>query len=165
MNFLLSVMTVSICTAMGFYFSRRLRLREEQLCEALLLIKELIVQIRYTNAKIGDILKNSAENAAYQNLYFVTDCFLLKENEDFHEIWSEGVKKQIFLNQRDKELLLALGEHLGETDSEGQLSFLELTEAMLVEQREEAREERGAKGRMYRSVGLLCGLAAGILVL
>ena len=165
MNFMLAAMMIMLCTAMGFYFSSRLKAREERLCTTLLLIKELTVQIRYTNAKIGDILKSAAENTAYQNLSFVTDCLSLNENEDFHRVWSEGVEKQLFLNQRDKELLFSLGEHLGETDSEGQLSFLEITEAMLSEQREEARAERGAKGRMYRSVGLLCGLAMGIMVL
>lgn len=165
MNLPISAIMIIICTVMGYYFSKRLKMREEQLCETLLFIKELTVQIRYTNAKIGDILKNASDNIAYRNLYFVTDCILLNENEDFHLIWQEGVKKQPFLNQRDKELLFALGEHLGETDSEGQLSFLEMTEAMLAEQREEAREERSTKSKMYRSVGLLCGLALGIMVL
>ena len=165
MNLMLSAVMILLCTAMGFYFSKSLKEREERLCSVLLLIKELTVQIRYTNAKIGDILKSAAENSAYRNLYFVTDCLFLNENEDFHKTWSEGIKRQAFLNQRDKELLFALGERLGETDSEGQLSFLEMTEAMLSEQREEAREERSAKSRMYRSVGLLCGLAMGIMVL
>lgn len=165
MNLLLSAMIIILCTFMGFYFSKRLKAREEQLCTTLLLIKELTVQIRYTNAKIGDILKSAAENSAYQSLSFVTDCLFLDESKDFHIIWSEGVKKEAFLNQRDKELLFALGERLGETDSEGQLSFLEMTEAMLSEQREEARNDRNTKSRMYRSVGLLCGLAIGIMVL
>lgn len=165
MNIPISAVMIFFCTAAGFYFSKRLKMREAQLCASLLLIKELIVQIRYTNAKIGDVLKTAAENTAYKNLFFVTDCLLLDENEDFHRVWQEGVKKQAYLNQRDKELLFALGEHLGETDSEGQLSFLEMTETMLAEQREEAREERSAKSRMYRSVGILCGLALGIMVL
>lgn len=165
MNLLLSLMIILLCTSMGFYLSKRLKEREERLCSVLLLIKELIVQIRYTNAKIGDILKNAAVNCSYKDLYFVTDCLYLKENEDFHKAWSEGVKKQMFLNPRDKELLFALGEHLGETDLEGQLSFLEITEALLSEQREEARKEHSTKSKMYRSVGLLCGLAMGIMLL
>ena len=165
MNLFYSAAAVLFCTASGFYFSKKLKEREERLCSVLMLVKELSVQIRYTNAKIGDMLKSASQNSAYGKLSFVTECALLNENEDVHRVWSEGVKKQPFLDQRDRELLLSLGEHLGETDSEGQLSFLEMTESMLSEQREEARENYGKKSGMYRSVGLLCGLAAGIIVL
>ncbi len=165
MNLLFSAAAILFCTASGFYFSKKLKEREERLSSILLLVNEISVQIRYTNAKIGDMLKNASQNTAYCKLSFVTDCAGLNENEDFHKTWSEGVKKQPFLNRRDKELLLSLGEHLGETDSEGQLSFLEMTGSMLSEQREEARENYGKKSGMYRSVGLLCGLAAGIMVL
>ncbi len=145
MNLFYSAAAVLFCTASGFYFSKKLKEREERLCSVLMLVKELSVQIRYTNAKIGDMLKSASQNSAYGKLSFVTECALL--------------------DQRDRELLLSLGEHLGETDSEGQLSFLEMTESMLSEQREEARENYGKKSGMYRSVGLLCGLAAGIIVL
>ena len=165
MNLFFSAAVVLFCTAAGMYFSKRLKEREGQLCAVLLFIKELTVQIRYTNSKIGDVLKEASTNAAYQKLFFITDCSVISENDDFHKIWSEGVKKQPFLDQRDKELLFALGERLGETDADGQLSFLELTEAMLSAQREEAREDYSKKSRMYRSVGLLCGLALGITVL
>ncbi len=145
MNLFYSAAAVLFCTASGFYFSKKLKEREERLCSVLMLVKELSVQIRYTNAKIGEMLKSASQNSAYGKLSFVTDCALLNENEDFHKVWSEGVKKQPFLEQRDRELLLSLGEHLGETDSEGQLSFLEMTESMLSEQREEARENYGKK--------------------
>lgn len=165
MNFVFSAAAVMLCTAAGMYLSKRLKEREGQLCAALLFVKELTVQIRYTNSKICDILKEASSNAAYRKLGFITDCASKSENGDFHGIWSEGVKNQPFLNQRDKELLLALGERLGETDTDGQLAFLEMTEAMLAAQREDAREDYVKKSRMYRSVGLLCGLALGITVL
>lgn len=165
MNLAFSGAAVLFCTAVGLYFSKRLKEREGQLCAALLFVRELAVRIRYTNSKIGDVLKEASLNPAYQKLLFITDCASVSENADYHKIWSDGVKKQPFLNQRDKELLFALGERLGETDTDGQLSFLELTEAMLAAQREEAKEDYVKKSRMYRSVGLLCGLALGITVL
>ncbi|MCM1053949.1 MAG: stage III sporulation protein AB [Bacteroides sp.] len=165
MNLFFSAAAVALCTAAGMYFSKRLKEREGTLCAALLFVKELTVLIRYTNSRIGDVLRAASSNAAYGKLIFITDCSSVCENGDFHRLWNEGVKKQPFLNQRDKELLLSLGERLGETDADGQLSFLEMTEAMLTVQRDEAREDRVKKSRMYRSVGLLCGLALGITVL
>lgn len=165
MNVALSAAVVLFAAAVGLYFSKRLKEREKQLSAALLFVKELSVQIRYTNSKIYSILNSAAYSGTYSDLFFIKDCAALKENEDFHPVWDKGVKKQFFLHERDRELLAALGERLGETDCDGQIAFLEMTEEMLKKQCDEAHEEYMQKSKMYRSVGLLCGLALGIMVL
>ena len=165
MNILFSAITVLFGAATGIWFSKRLKEREHFMSSVILLIKELTVQIKYTNSEIGTMLKNAAQNQAYQNLLFVTSCISISENGNFHDLWNDGVKKQPYLTLADRELLFALGDRLGETDLDGQLSFLELTCEMLKKQQGEAAENYRKKGRMYRSVGLLCGLAAGIMVL
>ena len=58
-----------------------------------------------------------------------------------------------------------LGDSLGQTDTEGQLSFLAMYEELIKKNLEQAAKMYAEKGRMYRSVGLLCGLAVGIMVL
>ena len=165
MNLFFSAITVLFGAAAGIWFSRRLKERERFMSSVILLINELTVQIKYTNTEIGTMLKHASRNQAYQNLLFVTSCTDINENGDFHPLWNEGVKKQPYLTPADRELLLALGDRLGETDLDGQLSFLELTCEMLKKQQQEAAENYRKKGRMYRSVGFLCGLALGIMVL
>ena len=165
MNILLSGITIFFGAATGVWFSKRLKERERFMSSVILLIKELTVQIRYTNTEIGVILKTASQNEAYQNLLFIAACANISENGDFHPLWNDGVKKQPYLTPADRELLFALGDRLGETDLDGQLSFLELTCEMLKKQQQEASENYRKKGRMYRSVGFLCGLAAGIMVL
>ena len=86
MNLLFSAAAVLFCTASGFYFSKKLKEREDRLCSVMLLLKEISVQIRYTNAKIGDMLRAASQNSAYAKLSFITDCAFLSENEDFHNI-------------------------------------------------------------------------------
>ena len=165
MNIFFSAITVLFGAAAGIWFSKRLKEREHFISTVILLIKELTVQIKYTKSEIGAMLKNAAHNQAYQSLLFVTSCVNLSENGDFHPLWNDGVKKQPCLTPADRELLFALGDRLGETDLDGQLSFLELTCEMLKVKQQEAAESYRQKGRMYRSVGILCGLAAGIMVL
>lgn len=165
MNIFLSAIAVLFGAAAGIWFSKRLKERERFISSVILLIKELTVQIKYTNTEIGVMLKAASQNEAYQNLLFVTSCADISENGDFHPLWNDGVKKQPFLTPADRELLFALGDRLGETDLDGQLSFLELTCELLKKQQQEAAENYRQKGRMYRSVGLLCGLALGIMVL
>lgn len=131
----------------------------------MMLIKEFIVRIRYTNAQIGDILLSASQNEAYGDLLFVIDCASIQENGDFHSIWNKGVSNQQCLTARDKELLIMLGDKLGETDADGQITFLEMILEMMTKQQQEASENYRQKGRMYRSVGALCGLAVGIMIL
>lgn len=165
MNIFLSAIAVLFGAAAGIWFSKRLKERERFMSSVILLIKELTVQIKYTNTEIGTMLKSASQNEAYQNLLFVTSCLDIGENGDFHPLWNDGVKKQPYLTPTDRELLFALGNRLGETDLDGQLSFLELTCEQLKKQQQDAAENYRQKGRMYRSVGLLCGLALGIMVL
>lgn len=165
MNLLLSVILAVFGTAVGIYFSFRLKERERVMSAALLFIKELAVRIRYTNAEIGEMLRTAADNEEYGRLIFISCCTDIGEGGNFHGKWKEGVKSQPYLTARDRELLTALGERLGETDCDGQLSFLEMTEELIKGQREQAAADYTNKGKLYRSVGLLCGLAAGIMLL
>lgn len=165
MNILLAVIIAAFGGFAGLFFSLRLKEREKTMSSVLLLIKELTVQIRYTNTEIGDILIAAAKNEEFNGLYFVCECNKLEEKGNFHLLWKEGVKKQPFLEAKDRELLYSLGDSLGQTDTEGQLSFLEMYEEMIKKNLEQAARDYAEKGRMYRSVGLLCGLATGIMVL
>ena len=165
MNLFFSATTVLFGAATGIWFSKGLKERERFISSVILLIKELTVQIKYTNSEIGTMLKQAAQTETYRHLLFVTACKDIAENGDFHPLWNDGVKKQPYLTSADRELLFSLGDKLGETDLDGQLSFLELTYEMLKKQQQEASENYRKKGRMYRSVGILCGLAAGIIVL
>ncbi len=165
MNIFLSGVLVLFGTAVGVYFSYRLKERERIMSAAELLIKELEVRIRYTNSEIVKILAEAANNEAYEKLAFIACFKSADEIENFHGIWNDGVKGQPFITPHDKELLTALGDRLGETDCGGQLSFLEMTGEMIRAQREQAAADYSGKGKMYKSVGVLCGLAVGIMVL
>lgn len=165
MNIFLAVIFAAFGGFAGLFFSLRLKEREKTMSSVLLLIKELTVQIRYTNREIGEILTAAAENGELNGLYFVSECSRLDKNGNFHPLWREGVRKQPFLAAKDRELLISLGDSLGQTDTEGQLSFLEMYEELIKKNLEQAAKDYADKGRMYRSVGLLCGLAAGITVL
>ncbi len=165
MNILLAVISAAFGGFIGLFFSFKLKEREKIMSSVLLLTKELSVQIRYTNAEIGEILSSAAAKEEYKGLCFIEECIKLNENDNFHLHWREGVKKQPFLTEKDRELLYSLGESLGQTDTEGQLSFLEMYQELIKKRLDQAAKDYTDKGRMYRSVGLLCGLAAGIMIL
>ena len=165
MNIVLSVIMAAFGAAVGLYFSFRLKEREKVMSEVMLLIKELTVQIRYTNSEIGEMLRGAARNEAYERLLFVSLCGDAENGDNFHVKWNEGVKNQPYLTSRDREVLTALGSRLGETDRDGQITFLEMTEELVRGQKEQASADYLNKGKLYRSVGILCGLAVGIMII
>ena len=67
------------------------------------------------------------------------------------------------LSPEVKEVLLELGEELGTTDLEGQLSALSQAHIQLQRFQDTYRVTYQKKGKLYRSLGLLAGLLLAVL--
>jgi stage III sporulation protein AB len=97
-------------------------------------------------------------------LDFIKELVSISENEaDIHKAWSEAVKKSVFGNE-EREIMLLFGNMLGTSDINGQVSAIELYKKRLDNLFNELKTEYESKGRMYRSVGVLIGIMAGILL-
>jgi len=69
------------------------------------------------------------------------------------------------INEEDKNVLKNLSKLLGKTDMEGQVNQIEITETFLDEQIAKAEEEKKKSEKMYRSLGVIIGLAIVIILL
>lgn len=69
------------------------------------------------------------------------------------------------LKQEDKNVLANLENLLGKTSIEGQLSEIELMEQFLDKQIGIAEEERQKNEKLYRSLGVMAGLAIAIILI
>lgn len=69
------------------------------------------------------------------------------------------------LHAGDLELLEGLADSLGASDVSTQLAYLALLETRLQERLEAAKEAQRSKGRMYRTLGVLCGIVVDIIIL
>ncbi|MCL2355178.1 MAG: stage III sporulation protein AB, partial [Oscillospiraceae bacterium] len=69
------------------------------------------------------------------------------------------------INEEDKNVLMNLSKLLGKTDIQGQVSQIEITESFLDEQITKAEGERIKSEKMYRSLGIIMGLAIVIILL
>lgn len=84
------------------------------------------------------------------------------------EAWNsalEQLKADLCLQQEDIDILQRFGDQLGNSDKEGQARFIRLTQLQLREEEKKARAIREKYNRMYRSLGLLGGIALAILLL
>ncbi|MEG2814197.1 MAG: stage III sporulation protein AB [Oscillospiraceae bacterium] len=86
--------------------------------------------------------------------------------KNFPQIWKEQIdNSQINLFDGDKLLILSLGDILGSYELNSQIESIELQEKLLEEKINEAREKFLQLGKLYRSLGILLGIACGILIL
>ena len=86
-------------------------------------------------------------------------------DDDISASWCEAAHRAVFLNESDKNILIGVGEQIGGTDIEGQLSMLAMSKTLAEQNLLQAENEYRIKGRMLRTVWSLCGLAAGIMVI
>ena len=84
------------------------------------------------------------------------------------EAWDlavEDSKDFMSLNKEDINLIKSLGNMLGKTDVNGQISEITVSIGFIDSQIEKAEEECKKNERMYKSLGSIAGLAIVIILL
>ena len=88
------------------------------------------------------------------------------QNMSAGEAWENAVQKSdTNLTKEDIQVLLMLSKMLGQTDVEGQISQIEVTETFLEKQIAEAVEEKNKNEKLYRKLGTTIGLAIVIILI
>ena len=153
-------------TLTGILKSLELKNDCEMSAETERLVNSICTLIRYQATDVYELsamLKNSAE---FERLTFIgelPECYIM--GEDFHRQWCKAVERQKNLRSDQKKLLCELGRVLGTSDIDGQISALELISRSAEQLTEKYGEEYRKKGRLYRSIGVLAGVTAGIMVI
>lgn len=119
-----------------------------------LTLQEIYNQIYEDNKNnIGKIFKNASEK--------------MNDNEA-SMAWNLALDEAIettSLTKEDIDNLKNLGKMLGNTNIEGQISQIELTEHLLKEQIKEAQEEKRKNAKLYKTLGVTTGLALAIILM
>ena len=69
------------------------------------------------------------------------------------------------ITNEDKMALANLGKLLGKTDLKGQIEQIEMTEDFLDEQIRKARSKMNKNEKLYRTLGMVVGLAIVIILI
>ena len=154
-----------LCGAMaGMACSGKLRMkleRTEKLCSFL---REMGVLMQYQMSTLGELLDTFSNRSVYQEFQFLSQTAAhMQQQTPFVQAWSEQVQAEKHLPSEVKEVLLELGEELGTTDLEGQLSALSQAHIQLQRFQDTYRVTYQKKGKLYHSLGLLAGLLLAVL--
>lgn len=130
------------------------------------MLEDISLMIEYDAAEVWDIMKRLRCNKRFEELGFLKAVHSEKET-DFSFLWEKSVSEcnYDFLNNEEIEFINDIGRKLGKTDICGQLNTIKYEKNEVEMMLKNAEKEYIAKGRLYRSLGVLCGAFIAILLI
>ena len=145
----------------GCYAASRLRTQADQLRLLRQMILAMMSELKHTLPLVPDLLRSLAAENEYQSLEFLQ--YAAQNAERFPECWTEALKTDNALSDNVRSILQTVGNTLGSTTLEGQLSALELCAEQIEKLQETHEEQVKQRGKLYQSCGILGGIFLVIL--
>ena len=153
------------CTLVGKNLSKKFVMRVKELEEMKNALSMFQTKIQFTFEPIPEIFEEIAKHSQKN----IGQIFLIAKEKMKNDTASKAFEEAIEesdsnLNQEDRYVLKTLSKLLGQTDVEGQISQIEITQKFLEEQLKEAREEKQKNEKLYSKLGTTIGLAIVIIL-
>ena len=121
-------------------------------------------KIEFTHEPIKNIFE-SISHIIYQdkdNVFLNTNI----QDDSLYNSWSKAVDmtKKGF-NNEDIKIIKSFGKLLGKTDINGQINEIELTLKLIEKQIENAEKEREKNSKLYKTLGITCGIGICIILI
>ena len=155
-------------TSIGFLVSKKYEYRVCELKEFKNAMNMLETKIKFTYEPLNDIFKEISGNLQEKIsiIFSKTSEYMKQTNtKDAWNISIEEEKENLSFNKEDFNIIKNLGNMLGKTDVEGQVSEIELTSNFLDMQITKAEDERRKNEKLYRNLGTIVGLAIVIILI
>lgn len=167
LKFILLVLIVLVSAKIGFLKSESYKIREDNLKkinEALLYLK---TKIEFTYEPIKNIFEEISKVVfdGKDNIFKVA-VENMNENGSINESWINAV--DVFENnfkREDIEIIKSFGKLLGRTDKKGQISEIEVTRICIEKNIILAEKEKEKNGKLYKTLGIVSGFAASIILI
>lgn len=160
-----SVIIVTACTFVGVELSKELMGRVKVLEEWLHALMQIQNYICYTKMPLADIYEQLEKSEGEVSGFFAR----VRQNLDLERstgaLWKLELEGVHYLSKEDKEILSQLSETLGQSDSESQVSQIELTQNRLVQNLCDAKERAKRDAKMYRALSFFTGVGIAILLI
>lgn len=165
-KYLLLIVIFSLSTAIGLIISKMYENRVNELKEFKSIFNIMKTKIKFTYEPLREIFLQISKdnNTKIEKIFGQMACQI--QYEQVEKVWSTAIQKaDISINQEDKNIIKKLGKLLGQTDVEGQISEIEVTENFLDMQIEKAEDEKKKNQKMYKTLGVVLGLVFVIILI
>ena len=150
----------------GKYIANTYKYRLQELEEIKNALNIFKTKIKFTYSPIPEIFEEISKTTT-QNISKIFSNAKEKMKDQTADIaWKEAVENsKSNLNEEDKQAITTLSKLLGMTDTEGQISQIEVTESFLEKQIKQAQEEKNKNEKLYKKLGTTIGLAIVIILI
>lgn len=154
-----------LSTAIGFLISKSYQNRVLELKEFKSILNIIKTKIRFTYEPLAEIFRQVAKDNESEIEKIFGQMANQVSDYQVKEVWENCIQDaDISIKQEDKDVLKKLGKLLGQTDVDGQISEIEVTETFLDMQIENAEEEKKKNQKMYKTLGIVAGLVFVIIL-
>ena len=150
-------------TALGLSAAARLDARTERIRLLRRFLQAAVSELQCSLPTVAALLRMLAAQEAFCSLRFLQDA--AADADRFPDCWPEALRADRSLTAEERAVLETVGQTLGSTTLEGQISALALCQARLETMEHDAAALAGRKGTLYRSMGLLGSMFLAILLL
>ena len=162
---MLLILIFSLSSAIGIMIAKVYENRVKELKEFKNVLNIMKTKMKFTYEPLEEIFKEISSN----NSTKIEEIFGKMSNQILYEqvknVWEDCIQEaDISINQEDKDVLKKLGKLLGQTDVEGQVSEIDVTQSFLDVQIEKAEEEKKKNQKMYKTLGIVVGLVFVIIL-
>lgn len=121
-------------------------------------------KLEFTYEPVSEIFKEISE-LVYSDKDNIFKSYVDNMKEDFENSWNLAVAENSFsLTKEDIQVISSFGNLLGKTDLNGQLNEVELANNFLDKQILDAEESRKKNDKLYKSLGVIGGIAIAIIL-
>ena len=122
-------------------------------------------KIRYTYEPLSDIFIQTSKMVSKNISQIFVQASENMKKVNAEEAWNKSIETNVTnLNLEDLESVQNFGKMLGKTDKEGQISRIELTKVFIEMQIDKAKIEEEKNSKMYKTLGIIVGLAFVIIL-
>lgn len=150
----------------GRFLSKKYSYRVEELEDMKNALNIFKAKIKFTYEPIPEIFDEIAKNANPNIAQIFIAAREKMANLSAEEAWQVAISEsQTNLNKEDLHTIQMLSKMLGQTDVEGQVSQIEVTESFLETQIKQAQEEKMKNEKLYNRLGTTIGLVIVIILI
>lgn len=161
-----SIFIVISGTFGGIYFSLRCKKRAEFLEQYRQFLTQTQTMIHYGAMSVREILRSVKGIPLIEPILRDTGQFL--DNGWYLEnAWKQAVDihmKEFGFSLPDREMLYFFGSSFGVTDKDGEIAKIQLHDEIVKGRSDVLKEEISSKCRIYRIVGMFCGVLTAVMI-
>ena len=161
------LLIVLSCSMIGMLLASNLSARLRRLESCLSLLSEISGRLEYLQPTMYSLITSLAGQERFEQLVFLRQCAQsMQAGRPFSSSWASALDECSHqLGREEAAILASLGDILGRSDLESQLSALALAKQQLEQRVDTAREKVLTQSKLYRSMGVLGGAAAAIILM